>query len=188
MLPKFRYAPEGDSRFPERLLGKVCNQRYVSGNPIIDRNRLVLRLSASRNPRMSYGENLEMKTPILVGICVAISLGASEAVAEQHDKSPAHLAEDKAPNSIPCAQETGEALGECTYRVERHKNGKTMVTVAFPNGFKRGLFFKDGKFLKGSMTMSGVGTDTDWSLKDGTHIIRVDDQRYEVPNTLISDN
>ena len=44
----------------------------------------------------------------------------------------------------------------------------------------------DGRFLKASVTMSGVGTDTDWSLKDGTHIIRVDGQRYEVPDILIA--
>ena len=60
------------------------------------------------------------------------------------------------------------------------------MTVVFANGFKRGLFFVDGKFWKASVTMSGVGTDTDWSLKDGMHIIRVDGQRYEVPDTLIT--
>jgi len=79
-------------------------------------------------------------------------------------------------------------LGQCTYRIERDEKGKTTITVAFANGFKRRLFFKDGTFLKANTTMSGTGTDTDWNLKDGTHEIRVDDQRYEVPDILIEEN
>jgi hypothetical protein len=124
-----------------------------------------------------------MKTPILVAICAAISLGAAEGFAEQKDES---LADTDTPTSIACAQERGEPLAQCSYSIKRDETGKTTVTVVFANGFKRRLFFKDGKFVKASVTMSGVGTDTDWSLKDGRHMIRVDGQRYEVPDTLIA--
>lgn len=127
-----------------------------------------------------------MKTPILVGICAVVLLGAAEASAEQQGKSPGSSVDNITPKSIACAQERGESLGQCSYRVKRDEKGKTTVTVVFANGFKRGLFFKDGKFLKASVTMSGVGTDTDWRLEDGTHMIQVDGQRYEVPNTLIT--
>ena len=127
-----------------------------------------------------------MKTPFLVGICAVILLGVAEASAGQQDKSPGPLADDNTPETIACSQETGESLGQCSYSVKRDKTGKDTVTVAFANGFKRRLFFKDGKFLKANATMSGTGTDTEWSLKDGTHRVRVDDQRYEVPDTLIA--
>lgn len=129
-----------------------------------------------------------MKTPILVSICAAIMLGAAGGAAEQQDKSPGISADTDTPTSIACAQERGQPLAQCSYRIERDQKGKTTVTVVFANGFKRGLFFMDGKFLKASATMSGVGTDTDWSLKDGRHMIRVDGQRYEVPDTLIAGN
>ena len=129
-----------------------------------------------------------MIMPILVGICTVILLGAAEASAEQQGKSPRSSAGNDTPKSIACAQERGAPLGQCSYRIKRDENGKTKMTVVFANGFKRGLFFMDEKFLKASATMSGVGTDTDWSLKDGTHFIRVDGQRYEVPNALIADN
>jgi hypothetical protein len=33
--------------------------------------------------------------------------------------------------------------------------------------------------------MSGVGTDTDWSLAAGMYSIRVDDQRFELPEALV---
>ena len=123
-----------------------------------------------------------MKRPLLAGFCAVLLLGATDIRVEaEAEKSPRD-----APVSIACAQEQGEALGTCTYRVKQNKNGKTTVTVRFPNGFKRKLFFRDGKFLKGSATMSGVGTDTDWTLKDGAHTIRVDDQRYEIPDALVA--
>lgn len=127
-----------------------------------------------------------MKTPILVGICAAILLGAGETAAEQQGHSPGPSADDNAPKSVACAQERGAPLGQCSYRIKRDETGNTIVTVVFANGFKRGLFFMEGQFLKASVTMSGVGTDTDWSLEDGMHIIRVDGQHYEVPDTLIT--
>ena len=127
-----------------------------------------------------------MNTPILVGIFAALSLGAAEASVDQQVISPSSSADNNTPTSISCAQERGAPLVKCSYRIKRDENGQTTVTVVFANGFKRGLFFMDGRFLKASVTMSGVGTDTDWSLKDGTHIIRVDGQRYEVPDILIA--
>jgi hypothetical protein len=115
-------------------------------------------------------------------------LGAAEGSAEQQDKSPGFSADTNTPTSIACAQKPGEPLAQCSYSIKRDETGKTTVTVVFANGFKRGLSFMDGKFVKASVTMSGVGTDTDWSLKDGKHMIRVDGQRYEVPDTLIAGN
>ncbi len=121
-----------------------------------------------------------MKMPILMSQCVAISLSSTGANAANDA-----VVEDGMPEHIACAQERGEALGQCTYRVKRDESGKVTVRVAFANGFKRKLFFADGKFLKASVTMSGVGTDTQWSVEDGTHMIRVDGQRYELPDALI---
>jgi len=128
-----------------------------------------------------------VKTPISIGICTAIFLGTAEGSARQQEKSPGPATENGTLKSIACSQETGESLGRCTYRINRDDDGTITVTVVFANSFKRKLFFKDGKFLKANTTMSGTGTDTDWSLKDGTLMIRVDDQRYEVPETLIAD-
>lgn len=129
-----------------------------------------------------------MKTPILAGLYVVVLLGAAEASDGQKQGSSEPSVDSNMPTSIACSQERGESLGQCSYRIERDEKGKTTVTVVFANGFKRGLFFKGGEFLKASVTMSGVGTDTDWSLEEGIHMIRVDGQRYEVPDILIADN
>ena len=55
------------------------------------------------------------------------------------------------------------------------------MSATFGNGFSRLLFFAHGEFIRGDSTMSGVGTDTDWRVENGLHIIRVDDQSYLVP-------
>ena len=89
-------------------------------------------------------------------------------------------------DAIRCAQERGQALGTCTANAVRRGDGTTRVTVTFPNGFSRILLFEGGAFVRANPTMSGVGTDTDWSVEDGRHVIRVDDQRFELPVGLVT--
>jgi hypothetical protein len=83
-----------------------------------------------------------------------------------------------------CAQEVGESLQTCAVAVARAA-GSAAVVVTFPNGFARSLTFSDRKFLRGNATMSGVGTDTDWTLSAGVYSIIVDDQRFEIPEALV---
>ena len=73
-------------------------------------------------------------------------------------------------------------------QVARSEGAAAAVVVTFPNGFAGMLTFDDGTFLRGDATMSGVGTDTDWTLSDGTYRVRVDDQRFELPEALVSGN
>lgn len=86
---------------------------------------------------------------------------------------------------IPCAQERGQALGNCRAAVARGEGGDATVVATFPNGFARKLYFVQGEFIAASATMSGVGKDIDWRLQDGVHLIRVDDQRFELPDRLV---
>ena len=89
-----------------------------------------------------------------------------------------------ASGTVGCAQEVGEALGVCTAEVSRAAEAAAVV-VTFGNGFSRILSFSDGAFLRGNTTMSGTGKDTEWTLSDGLLEIRVDDQRFEIPEALV---
>ena len=89
-------------------------------------------------------------------------------------------------SEIRCAQEMAQTLGPCEARFARSDELAVAVVVTFPNGFERTLTFAEGAFLRGNATMSGVGTDTDWRLSDGIYHIRVDDQRFEVPQALVA--
>lgn len=87
--------------------------------------------------------------------------------------------------TIPCAQEVGQALGKCEAKVARGTGGDASIAVTFPNGFTRTLYFVHGEFMSASATMSGVGTDNEWALKGNIHVVRVDDQRYELPDQFV---
>ena len=103
------------------------------------------------------------------------------------DDSPARARAGKfdADGRIPCAQERGQMIGECTAGVARGNGGDATIVVSFANGFKRTLTFVHGEFVSASATMSGTGADHDWKEEGGLHIIRVDDQRYELPTELV---
>ena len=90
-----------------------------------------------------------------------------------------------ASGEIPCAQIRGEPMGACRVAVARGGGGDATVVVTFANGFKRMLSFVHGEFIRADTTMSGSGFDTDWRLEGGLHFIRVDDQRYELPDALV---
>lgn len=89
---------------------------------------------------------------------------------------------------VPCAQEQGQTMGTCLAAVARSGGGDATVVVTFPNGFARNLYFIHGEFVRASATMSGVGTDMDWRLENKRYFIRVDDQRYELPSSLVFEN
>ena len=90
-----------------------------------------------------------------------------------------------ADGAAPCAQEQGQAMGTCPVAVARGGGGDATVVATFPNGFKRSLYFKNGVFVRASSTMSGVGTDIDWQVQNGTYHLRVDDQRFELPRSFV---
>ena len=100
-------------------------------------------------------------------------------------KSRARKRDFDATGQIACAQEQGQSFGTCKASVARGDGGDATLVVTFPNGFARELFFVHGEFVRASATMSGVGTDKAWRLEGGTHLIRVDDQRFEIPRNFV---
>ena len=90
-----------------------------------------------------------------------------------------------ASGTLSCAQVRGQAMGQCAFGVARGTGGDATVVVTFSNGFKRTLFFAHGTFISADATMSGSGFDADWRREDGLHFIRVDDQRYRLPDAAV---
>ncbi|MEM9500002.1 MAG: hypothetical protein AAGA28_18945 [Pseudomonadota bacterium] len=90
-----------------------------------------------------------------------------------------------ATDQIACAQNPGDRLGTCRASVARSGGGDAAVVVTFPNSFARALWFTNGEFMRANTTMSGVGTDTEWTLEQGVFSIRVDDQRFAVPRDFV---
>jgi hypothetical protein len=76
-------------------------------------------------------------------------------------------------------------MDTCAAAVARVGDIAAAVVVTFPNGFARTLLFEEEVFVRGNPTMSGVGTDTDWHLSDSMYFVRVDDQRFQLPEALV---
>lgn len=100
-------------------------------------------------------------------------------------RARARLGDFDAERTIPCAQERGQAMGTCKAAVARSDGGDATVSVTFSNGFTRLLFFAYGEFIAASATMSGTGKDVEWRLDAGTHDLRVEDQRFELPDAFV---
>lgn len=120
-----------------------------------------------------------------ISLSVFLLLWPLDTLAQDDTKARARIRDYDEKATINCAQEVGEALGTCEIGVARSAEGHATAVVTFPNGFARQLYFRAGAFTNASATMSGSGSDTDWQVQDGNHLIRVDDQRYVIPDQLL---
>jgi hypothetical protein len=85
---------------------------------------------------------------------------------------------------IPCAQHRGQPMTQCDFGVARAGGGYATVVVTRPDGRTRAIFFRMGK---------PVGADTsqaDWgefkaSRESDLNLIRVGDERYEIPDAVV---
>lgn len=125
-----------------------------------------------------------MRVALPLALILIMALPGASAGDIRAAKDNARSGNFDAMGEVRCAQEVGQSLGVCSTAVAR--DGKSAaVVVTFTNGFVRTLTFSDGEFLRGNATMSGAGTDTDWQLFGGLYHVRVDDQRFEIPEALV---
>lgn len=90
-----------------------------------------------------------------------------------------------ATGEIPCAHYAGQPMQQCEFGVARAGRGFATVVVSKPDGAKRAIYFANGKFL-GADTSQADGYPEYSGMRDGDlHLIRVGDERYEIPDTVI---
>jgi heat shock protein HslJ len=111
------------------------------------------------------------------------------AAAEYLEPSPASLRAGQgvfdAIGRLACAEEAGAPLGDCDYGLARDGTHSVVVVVFRPDGMERVLFFADGGFAYADTSQAGGGFDTESTLDDGVFRIRVDSERYEIPETVV---
>ena len=115
-------------------------------------------------------------------ICALVS---APAIADEDHLRRARAGEFDAEATIACAQERGDAPGPCAAGVARGAGGDAAVVVTLPSGVRRTLRFESGAFVRADPTMSGTGTDVDRIRRGDEHVIRVEDQRFVLPDALI---
>jgi heat shock protein HslJ len=90
-----------------------------------------------------------------------------------------------AKGSIPCAQVRGQPMAACEFGVARAGGGYATVVVKRPDGGTRAIFFRMG-IPVGADTSQAEGHGEFRATKEGDlHMIRVGDERYEIPDAVV---
>lgn len=76
-------------------------------------------------------------------------------------------------------------MGQCEFGVARAGGGYATVVVRHPDGFARAIFFRMGRPL-GADTSQADGYPAFRAEKESDlNIIRVGDERYEIPDAVV---
>ncbi len=86
---------------------------------------------------------------------------------------------------IPCAQFRGQPMGQCDFGVARAGGGFATVVVTKPDGVKRALFFGNGEFVGADTSQADGYPEYSGRKEADLHLIRVGDERYEIPDAVI---
>jgi hypothetical protein len=89
-----------------------------------------------------------------------------------------------ATGDIPCAMALGQPTGSCPFGVKREGNGSGIVTVTRPDGRTRAIFFEDGKAIGYDVSEADPGAFSAGKQGD-LSIVRIGNERYEVPDAVI---
>jgi hypothetical protein len=91
-----------------------------------------------------------------------------------------------ATGQIPCAQAKGQPMGQCNFGVARAGGGTAAVVVTRPDGRKRTIFFTSGKAVSADTSQADGYGEFRASKESDLFTIRVGDERYEIPEAVIT--
>lgn len=118
---------------------------------------------------------------------VGITGGAHAAAAPAGDDAVARAGQRRfdATGDIPCAQHRGQPMGQCPFGVARDPGGAATVVVTHPDGKTRMLFFEKGRFLSADTSQADGNLEYGAKRESDLNIIRVGDERYEIPDAVV---
>lgn len=89
-----------------------------------------------------------------------------------------------ATGNIPCYMEGAQPTDSCPFGVKRDGSGSGIVTVTKPDGRTRAIFFDNGQATGYDVSEADPG-EFSASKKGDLNIIRIGDERYEIPDAVI---
>lgn len=90
-----------------------------------------------------------------------------------------------ATSQIPCAKGQGAPTTGCPFGVVRGPGGSAVVVVRKPDGVERVLYFENGAFSGADSSQAGGGFASSSTRDADLSLIRVDDERYEIPDAVL---
>lgn len=89
-----------------------------------------------------------------------------------------------ATGQVPCAQWLGQPMGQCDFGVARAGGGAATVVVTRPDGRPRAIFFANGVAIGAGTSEADPGAFSAERESD-LNLIRVGDERYEIPDAAV---
>ena len=90
-----------------------------------------------------------------------------------------------ATGTVPCAQRAGQPTTQCKFGVARAGGGYATVFITKPDGRTRAIFFRMG-IPVGADTSQADGYGRFKAGKESDlHLIRVGDERHEIPDAVV---
>lgn len=90
-----------------------------------------------------------------------------------------------ATGKIPCAQAKGQPMGQCNFGVARGGGGTATVVVTHPDGRKRTIYFEKGKAIGADLSQADGNMTFQVTKEADLYMIRVGNERYEIPEAAI---
>lgn len=137
----------------------------------------LMRSAARRNEKASY--RLE-----------TIVTGAGGETGKAHGGASPHDAlvpgtSYHATGSVPCSMGQGQPKGSCPFGVTREGGGSGIVTITKPDGRTRAIFFENGRATGCDASQADPG-GFQASREEDLNIVRIGDERYEIPDAVVS--
>ncbi|MCG6930987.1 MAG: META domain-containing protein [Desulfofustis sp.] len=86
---------------------------------------------------------------------------------------------------IPCAQYRGQPMGSCEFGVARTGGGYATVVITRFDGTKRAVYFRMGVAVGADTSQADGYPEFKATKESGLYMIRVGDERYEIPEAVI---
>jgi hypothetical protein len=86
--------------------------------------------------------------------------------------------------NIPCAQNRGQPMNQCPFGVARGPAGEAVVAITLFDGRKRLIFFEKGRAVGANTSQADGDKPFHATWDSGLSMIRVGDERYEIPDAV----
>jgi heat shock protein HslJ len=90
-----------------------------------------------------------------------------------------------ATGTIPCAQYAGQPMNECKFGVARAGGGYATVVITKPDGRTRAIYFRMGKALGADTSEADHPGRFGATREADLNIIRIGNERYEIPDAVV---
>jgi len=90
-----------------------------------------------------------------------------------------------ATGNIHCAQYPGQPMTECKFGVSRAGGGYATVVIKKPDGQTRAIFFRMGRPIGADTSEADGYPEFRATRENDLHLIRVGNERYEIPDAVL---